>query len=84
MIFAAFEQFIFARGLRVLPLYQCDFKAISQIFMNISNKSHDLSRTKIMLAFEKIFSCLFIPNCTRNHVITCTNYYLSCLQTEKR
>ena len=26
----------------------------------------------ILLAFEKIYSCLFIPNCTRNHVITCT------------
>ena len=27
----------------------------------------------ILLAFEKIYSCLLIPNCTRNHVITCTN-----------
>ena len=27
----------------------------------------------ILLAFEKIYLCLFIPNCTRNHVITCTN-----------
>ena len=27
----------------------------------------------ILLVFEKICSCLFIPNCTRNHVITCTN-----------
>ena len=27
----------------------------------------------ILLVFEKIYSCLFIPNCTRNHVITCTN-----------
>ena len=26
----------------------------------------------ILLVFEKIYSCLFIPNCTRNHVITCT------------
>ena len=25
-----------------------------------------------MLAFENIYSCLFIPNCTRNNVITCT------------
>ena len=22
----------------------------------------------ILLVFEKIYSCLFIPNCTRNHV----------------
>ena len=27
----------------------------------------------IFLVFEKLYSCLFIPNCTRNHVITCTN-----------
>ena len=26
----------------------------------------------ILLVFEKIYSCLFIPNCTRNHVITYT------------
>ena len=25
------------------------------------------------VVFEKIYSCLFIPNCTRNHVITYTN-----------
>ena len=27
----------------------------------------------IFLVFEKLYSCLFIPNCTRNHLITCTN-----------
>ena len=27
----------------------------------------------ILLVFEKIYSCLFIPNCTRNHLITYTN-----------
>ena len=27
----------------------------------------------ILLVFEKIYSCLFNPNCTRNHVITYTN-----------
>ena len=32
MIFAAFEYIDFARGLRALPLCQCDFKAISQFF----------------------------------------------------
>ena len=26
----------------------------------------------LVLVFEKIYSCLFIPNCTRNHVITYT------------
>ena len=26
----------------------------------------------ILVVFEKIYSCLFIPNCTRNHVITYT------------
>ena len=28
----------------------------------------------ILLVFEKIYSCLFIPNCSRYHVITYTNY----------
>ena len=27
----------------------------------------------ILLVFEKIYSCLFIPNCTQNHLITYTN-----------
>ena len=27
----------------------------------------------ILLVFKKIYSCLFIPNCTRKHVITHTN-----------
>ena len=31
----------------------------------------------ILLVFEKIYSCLFIPNCTRNHVITCTNVIIT-------
>ena len=30
----------------------------------------------ILLAFEKIYSCLFIPNCTRNHLITHTNFVI--------
>ena len=30
----------------------------------------------ILLVFEKIYSCLFIPNCTRNHLITYTNITL--------
>ena len=30
----------------------------------------------ILVVFEKIYCCLFISNCTRNHVITYTN--LSC------
>ena len=29
----------------------------------------------ILLAFEKIYSFLLIPNCTRNHLITCTYCY---------
>ena len=32
-----------------------------------------LQARPILLVFEKIYSCLFIPNCTRNHVITYTN-----------
>ena len=28
----------------------------------------------ILLVFKKMYSCLFIPNCTRNHVITYTYF----------
>ena len=28
----------------------------------------------ILLVFEKIYSCLFIPNCTRNYVIIYTKW----------
>ena len=34
------------------------------------------SKTTILLAFKKIYSCLFTPNCTRNHVITYTFHSL--------
>ena len=33
-----------------------------------------LRAREILLLFEKIDSCLFIPNFTRNHVITYTNF----------
>ena len=36
----------------------------------------------ILLDFEKIYSCLFIPNCTRNHVITFTNRTLAWGETK--
>ena len=40
-----------------------------------------LRATAVLLVLKKIYSCLFIPNCTRNHVITYTNrtVYASCL-----
>ena len=47
----------------------------------INTQSHDFSGTiwnkqararAILEAFGKMFSCLFTPNCTRNHVITYT------------
>ena len=50
----------------------------------ISTQSHDFSRA-ILLVFENIYSCLFIPNFTRNHVITYTNstwYDLKCIALE--
>jgi len=31
-----------------------------------------LQARAILLVFEKIYSCLFIPNCTQNHLITYT------------
>ena len=34
---------------------------------------NSLRARAILLVFEKIYSCLFIPNCTRTHVITYTN-----------
>ena len=30
-------------------------------------------RVRAIRVFKKIYSCLFIPNCTRNHAITYTN-----------
>ena len=38
----------------------------------------------ILLAFEKIYSCLFIPNCTRNHVITCTTTNNNLINNNKK
>ena len=39
-------------------------------------KDHKIARAlgarTILLVYRKIYSCLFIPNCTRNHVITYT------------
>ena len=40
---------------------------------NFAFRENALRARAILLVFEKIYSCLFIPNCTRNHVITCTN-----------
>ena len=34
-----------------------------------------LAGTTILLVLEKIYNCLFIPNCTRNHMITYTKMY---------
>ena len=31
----------------------------------------------ILYVFEKTHSCMFFPNCTRNHTITNTNWYES-------
>ena len=36
-----------------------------------------------MLVFKKTYSCLFIPNCTRNHVITYTNLFFSIFPARK-
>ena len=47
-------------------MFQCKFLQRQQI-------AHALRARAILLVFEKIYSCLFIPNCTRNHVITYTN-----------
>ena len=39
----------------------------------INNLVQTFQRPQILLVFEKIYSCLFDPNQTLNHVITCTN-----------
>ena len=39
----------------------------------INNLVQTFQRPQILLVFKKIYSCLFDPNQTRNHVITCTN-----------
>ena len=48
-----------------------DKQAVINIF-----KDHKIARAlgarTILLVYKKIYSCLFIPNCTRNHVITYT------------
>ena len=43
-------------------------------------KKHEIARacSEILLVFEKIYSCLVIPKCTRNHVIAHTNLAASC------
>ena len=41
-----------------------------------STISKFFQRPQILLVFEKMYSCLFIPNCTRNHLITYTNHEL--------
>ena len=41
----------------------------------IFSKTTNLRARAILLVFEKINSCLFIPDCTRNHVITYTKMY---------
>ena len=38
--------------------------------------SNHIEQIGILLVFEKVTYCLFIPNCTRNHVITYTNRHL--------
>ena len=43
------------------------------LFFQRPQTAHTLRARAILLVFEKIYSCLFIPNCTRNHVITYTN-----------
>ena len=48
-----------------------DKQAVDNFF-----KDHKIARAlganTILLVYKKIYSCLFIPNCTRNHVITYT------------
>ena len=39
-----------------------------------------LFRSAILLVFEKIYSCLFIPNCTQNHLIAYTKYTTSLMK----
>ena len=62
---------IFALAARALPLH--NYEKLSRIFSCILSVNFFFFQTSILLVFEKIYSCLFIPNCTRNHVITYTN-----------
>ena len=41
----------------------------------INEHSLIFSKNTILLVFEKNLSCLFVPNCTRNHVITSTKLH---------
>ena len=44
-----------------------------QALVNFFKIALALRDRAILLVFKKNYSCLFIPNCTRNHVITYTN-----------
>ena len=56
-----------------------DYDKPSRIFRILLTRNHMISNAiwnkfgTILLVFKKIYLCLFIPNCTRNHVITYTN-----------
>ena len=41
----------------------------------VNKRLQIFSKTTILLVLEKIYNCLFIPNCTRNHMITYTKMY---------
>ena len=55
-------------------LMQCGIHKYLLIFQR-PQIGRDRRARAILLVFEKINSCLFIPNCTRNHVITYTKMY---------
>ena len=48
-------------------------EARALLMFNYGRPSRIVRARAILLVFEKIYSCLFSPNCTRNHVITYTS-----------
>ena len=61
----ALLMFNYDRPSRIFP-----FILLTGNHMTITQIALALQARAILSVFEKIYSCLFIPNCTRNHVIT--------------
>ena len=72
MSFLVFFSWLLLLRNQMIFLVQCGINKHMLIFLR-PQIALALRARAILLVFEKIYSCLFIPNCTRNHVITYTN-----------
>ena len=64
--------------------YKCHSQPLKHnTILSKHNGYVSLRAPAILLVFKKIYSCLFIPNCTRNHVINYTSSAASILTFKK-